>query len=372
VNAQPQAPARPKKLNWRGLLSTGLRILVTLAMLFYLYRTVPWSEAGSALRAANLLWLLLSAALFFMFLLVSNWRWQVLLNARGLHFTFGYLLKVYFVAWMFNNVLPTSIGGDVARIAYTVKDRRAADAFAVTLVDRIIGFIGLFFFALVASLLLLLRYHQNPSLGGLLGDSQNASLGRISGLALNVVGFVVLVLITLTIFSDTMHRLVVAIFGRVRLLRLGERIDRLYDAVKVFRKVPGALFLSFLSSLVIQLTLALVWYFTALSPAQGAGGHPMLLYYCLGIPLVGIATMLPSIGGLGIRENGIVMFFTAAWMTGAMSKGQATATALLYLIVTVVYALAGFAVFQSLKKTSGSPTPAMAANRDEVISQGGS
>jgi hypothetical protein len=363
VSAQTQVPAQPKKSNWRGLLFTALRVIITLALLYYLYRKVDWRQVGSALRASNLLWLVPSAFFFFVFLLVGVWRWRILLNSRGLHFSFGYLLKVYFVAWMFNNVLPTSIGGDVARVAYTVRDKRTADAFAATLVDRIVGFIGLFFFALVASLILLIFYHQNPS------------LGRVSGLMLNVVGFVVLVLITITIFSDTMHRIVVVLFGRVRFLRLGEHIDRLYEAVKVFRKVPGALFLSFLSSLVIQLMLALVWYFTALAPpVQGSGGHPMLLYYCLGIPLIGITTMLPSIGGLGIRENGIVSFFTASWMTGAMSEGQAAATAVLYLIVTLIYALAGFVIFQSLKQTSGSPKPVMTATGPgtEPTSQGGS
>lgn len=352
-------PDQPKKSNGRGLLFTAIRVLVTLALLYYLYRTVPWREAGLALRASNLFWLFASAGLFFLFLVVSNWRWRVLLNARNLRFSFGYLLKVYFVAWMFNNVLPTSIGGDVARIAYTVKDGRTADAFAATLVDRIIGFMGLFFFALLASLLLLLGYHQNPS------------LGRVSGLALNVVGFVVLVLVTLTLFTDTMHRLVMAVFGKVRFLNLGDRIDRIYGAVKVFRSVPGALFLSFVSSLVIQLLLALVWYFTALAPSvHGAGGHPMLLYYCLGIPLIGITTMLPSIGGLGIRENGIVVFFTAAWMTGAMSKGQAAAAAVLYLIVTLLFALAGFVIFQSLKQTSGARRSAPNAEVSNPI-QGG-
>ena len=350
MSTQTQAPAQPKKSNWRGPLFAALRVLITLALLFYLPRKVDWPQVGSALRASNLLWLLPSAFFFFLFLLVGVWRWQILLNSRGLRFSFGYLLKVYFVAWMFNNVLPTAIGGDVARVAYTVKDGRTADAFAATLVDRIVGFIGLFFFALVASLILLIFYHQNPS------------LGRISGLTLNVVGFVVLLLVTLTLFTDTMHRLVMAVFGKVRFLNLGERINGIYEAVKVFRSVPRALFLSFVSSLAIQLILALVWYFTALAtPGQGAGGHPMLLYYCLGIPLIGVTTMLPSIGGLGIRENGIVSFFTASWMTNAMSEGQATATAVLYLIVTLIYAFVGFVIFQSLKQTRGSPVPVMTA-----------
>ena len=338
---EPRTNPTPGARLKQGLF-TGLRVLVTFALLYYLYRKVGWARVGSALASSNLLWLLPAAFCFFSFLVISNWRWKILLDARAMRFTFGYLLRVYLVAWMFNNVLPTAIGGDVARIAYTVRDERRADAFAATLVDRIVGFIGLFFFALLASLLLLLFFHQNPSLGG------------VSLLMLNVIGFVVLVLTTLTIFSDTMHRIVMAVFGRIRVLNLGDRIDRLYQAVKVFRSVPRALLLSFVSSLAIQFVLALVWYLTAMAPpVSGGGGHPLFLYYCIGIPLIGITTMLPSIGGLGIRENGIVAFFTASWVTGAMSETQATATAVLYLIVTIVYALVGFVIFQLLKRAPG-------------------
>jgi hypothetical protein len=319
--------------NWRGALFTFLRVAVTLALLYYLYRKVDWINVGHALSAAHLAWLIPAALGFFAFVLISNWRWKVLLDARGLHFSFGYLLKVYLVASMFNNVLPTAIGGDVARIAYTVRDQRTAEAFAAALVDRIIGFIGLFFFAFCTSVLIWLTTR------------------RSLWLVLNLAGFVALVVITLTLFSDTMHRIVMAIFGRIRILKLGARIDRLYQAVKGFRTVRWALLWSFLASLGIQFVIALTWFLIALAPpALPPFGRPPLLYYCLLIPLIGIITMLPSIGGLGLRENSFVGFFTAEWMEQAMSRDQAAATAVLYLIITIVFAAIGFVVFQTLKR----------------------
>jgi len=294
-------------------------------------------------RSAEPWWLVLAALCFLAFLVISNWRWRILLEARELHYTFGYLLKVYFVSWMFNNVLPTAIGGDVMRIAYTARDDKKAVAFAATLVDRIVGFIGLFFFAFVISVILYFRTKT------------------VWYLPLNLAGFVGLVLVTLTLFSDTMHRIVVRIFGGIKFLKLGARIDELYRAVKEFRGVPGALFWSFLSSLALQLTLALTWFFTA----QSVHGHVALLYYCLLIPIIGIITMIPvSIGGLGVRENSFKEFFTAGRMANHLSPEQAIATALLYLLVTLVFALIGAIVLMFLKRSAraaAAPVPVTAS-----------
>jgi hypothetical protein len=307
-----------------------LRVLIALALLYYLAHKVNLVSTWDTLKSAHLLWFLLANVAFLAFLLVSNWRWQVLLEARGLRFSYGYLLRVYFVAWMFNNILPTSIGGDVARIAYTTREGKGPIAFAATLMDRIIGFIGLFFFAFVISVVLWFVTHTSWYL------------------VLDLLGFVALVLITLTLFSDAMHRLVVAIFGRIRFLKLGRRIDELYQAVKEFRKVPSALVKSFLSSLAIQVLLALMWCLSA----RTVGGQVMLLYYCLLIPIIGIITMIPiSIGGLGVRENSFVGFFTAERMANHLTQNQALATAALCLAITIVFSLAGGVVFLALKRS---------------------
>jgi uncharacterized protein (TIRG00374 family) len=321
-------------------LFTLLRIVVALVLLYWVLSKVNIKDAWGTMKSANPVWLLAAALCFFAFLLISNWRWKILLDSRGLRFSFGYLLKVYFVSWTLNNVLPTSIGGDVARIAYTAREDQKALAFAGTLVDRIVGFIGLFFFAFVVSVILYFRTHT------------------VWYLPLNLAGFIGLVIITLTLFSDTMHRIVVRIFGGIRFFRLGQRIDELYRAVKEFRGVPGALFLSFLSSLALQLTLALTWWCTS----RSVQGQVWLLYYCLLIPIIGIITMIPiSIGGLGVREKSFQSFFTAERLANHLDPTQATATALLYLLVTLVFALIGAIVMVFLQRSARRAVPGPAA-----------
>jgi uncharacterized membrane protein YbhN (UPF0104 family) len=42
--------------------------------------------------------------------LVSAWRWGLLLKAQALHFSFGALTSSFLVATFFNNFLPSNIG----------------------------------------------------------------------------------------------------------------------------------------------------------------------------------------------------------------------------------------------------------------------
>lgn len=308
------------------------RVLVAVALCFYLLRKIDIRASFDIMKQVNIWFFLLSIMLFFLFLLICNWRWQILLNARDLRFSFGYLLKVYFVSWFFNNILPTTVGGDVLRIAYTVKNdpqttkpRRAA-ALAVTLVDRFIGFIGLFFFACIASGLLYL-----------------AKSGKNQYLLFVIIGLVVLVMILMAMFADPVHRIFSWIFSRIKLFNLGEKFERAYHEIKDFRNVKLPLLYSFMLSLLVQVSLALVWFACAI----GILVKTSVLYYFLYIPVIGVLTMIPvTIGGLGLRENLFVSLFSAH----GMNTAQAGAISLLYLIVNLIFALIGGIMFLFIKK----------------------
>ena len=49
------------------------------------------------------------------------WRWQQLLNARGIRDRLSWLTRAYFVAYTAGQVLPTAVGGDASRIYETAK-----------------------------------------------------------------------------------------------------------------------------------------------------------------------------------------------------------------------------------------------------------
>jgi uncharacterized protein (TIRG00374 family) len=324
----------------RGALSTLARVvlsLVLLGLLAWLFR----SKLGASwrlIRTAGAGALAFAAFWYVVFILVSSWRWRVLLTARGLRFGVFYLARVFTISLFFCKLLPTSIGGDVMRIAYTAPKARTAEAFSATLLDRLIGFTSLMFLAVVVAIGLFAASAQSRELELTLPGMSFRGPGI---LALLCAGLALLILVTLTFFSDAGHRLVNRIFGGVRLLRLGERLDRAYDAVKQYRHHRGALALSFAAGIGVQAALALSWY----SVARSIGGTVPLIYYFVFIPLLNIVVNIPTIGGLGVREWAFVLFFTPSWLTGHLGQEPALATALLFLALDLLFALAGGLLF---------------------------
>lgn len=310
-----------------------IQIIITLLLLYWLSRKVDLKTAFSIMRQVNLFLLIVSGVLFLFFILVGVWRWKILLDARGIKFSGIYLTKVYFISWFFNNILPTSIGGDVLRIAYTTKQdivtgkRTASAAFAAAFVDRFIGFIGLFFFALLAA-------------GGLFLSNK----GQSQYLLFNLLGFLVLVIILLAVFSDSVHKIFSKIFARIKIFKLGERFERAYSEIKEYRQVKSKLVYSFFLSMLVQLLSGFIWFFIGL----GISVSTSILYYFLFIPVIGILTMIPiTVGGLGMRENMFVNIFNSV---AGIAREKATAISGLYLIVNFLFALIGGIVFLFIKR----------------------
>ena len=64
-------------------------------------------------------------------------RWQWLLAARGMHDSFLWLTRAYFVSYAASQVLPTSIGGDAVRVVETSRRHpgRVGDLTAIVLLE---------------------------------------------------------------------------------------------------------------------------------------------------------------------------------------------------------------------------------------------
>ena len=337
----------------RAALPTIGRIVVSLGLLVllvFLFRgKLP--AAMDELRQLRPPSLLLAAAWYVLFIFISAWRWQVLLRARGLRFSTWYLARVFTLGLFFCKMLPTSIGGDVMRIAYTARKDKGIEAFSATFLDRLIGFVSLTFLAAVTALGLFvarglwaqqLVLRKNPA-----GAVTLAMRGDVMFVLLLGV-LAVLVLLALVLFSDHAHRLAAQVFSRVRVFGAGRLLDRAYDAVKQFRGHPGALALSFMSGIGVQTALSFAWFHTA----QALGASVPLAYYLIFIPVLNIVVNIPSIGGLGVREWTFVALFTQPWMAGAMADHKAFAAAVLFLAVDLVFALAGGLVFAFMRRSA--------------------
>ncbi len=68
-------------------------------------------------------------------------RWQWMLDAQGIHDTYRWLTRAYFVSYTAGQILPTSIGGDAMRIYETSRRHpgRVGDISGIVLLERGLG-----------------------------------------------------------------------------------------------------------------------------------------------------------------------------------------------------------------------------------------
>ena len=93
-----------------------LRPLVSLALLGLLFWKLGAGALWAVLSQADPVWLAAGAALVVVALLVSAWKWQLLLLAQGIEVPIPALFSSYLIGLFFNNFLPSNIGGDVLRV----------------------------------------------------------------------------------------------------------------------------------------------------------------------------------------------------------------------------------------------------------------
>jgi len=133
----------------KSTLKIILRMSITVALFFYLfYYMIDLDKLLETIEQADPLYLAAAFCFLVITILISTWRWKLLLDLKNLKVPYHILLKEYLVGNYFNNFLPTSIGGDVVRFlniaAYTGKKSMVL---ASVIIDRVIGFIALILIA---------------------------------------------------------------------------------------------------------------------------------------------------------------------------------------------------------------------------------
>ena len=86
-----------------------------LALVGALAATVDRQALGEVFAHISLAPLAALLAIALLMIVVSCWKWKMLLESQGLALPAGYLLATYFVGYFFTNFLPTGVGGDAVR-----------------------------------------------------------------------------------------------------------------------------------------------------------------------------------------------------------------------------------------------------------------
>jgi uncharacterized membrane protein YbhN (UPF0104 family) len=208
--------------------------------------------------------------------MVSAVRWKIFARQLGMERTFWQLTKYYLIGMYFNLALPTSVGGDVARVWYlNANSGRKLRATAAVLLDRINGLVVLVAVACVAVV-----FAAPPE------TPQWVKLAVCGIPAAGVCGVLALAAI--------------ARWGRLPDNRK-QQIGVMWEVVRH----PRALVATTSLSLVVQIaSAAIVWLV-----GQGLSLDIPWGYYAVFVPMVSLLTLLPlSLNGMGVREWGCVLF----------------------------------------------------------------
>jgi uncharacterized membrane protein YbhN (UPF0104 family) len=293
----------------RKHLGTGLKISITLLALLYVFSQVDLADIGQRLLQANLGWVLAGFLLVNASLVVRAYRWLLLLRGIGSPIRFRRLVSLYFAANFFNSVLPSGFSGDVVRAVEAAQDVPARTAAGTVLVDRATGLLALFIIGLVA-----LPFRPDTFPPTLFWQTTAVCLIGL------MVGFAVLE-----------GRLVRGLGRWVpnKLQPMWQKVDRVITAVQAcgWTAVGQAMGISILFNL-----MQISWFAVA---GLALGYHLPFSHYALVIPFLSLAILLPSIGGLGIREGLAPLLFASA----GLSDEQAIA---LTLLVFAIERLSGF------------------------------
>lgn len=128
--------------NRKTLLRTGGSLLSALLLAFLLSRN--WSEVLAALRQLSPLDLLAAFGLILASRLLVTLRWYTLLRSGGVPISLKNTASLTFTGLFASNFLPTTIGGDVVRLAGAIQmgcDR--AISLASIAADRLVNMAGM-------------------------------------------------------------------------------------------------------------------------------------------------------------------------------------------------------------------------------------
>lgn len=292
------------------------RIAVTGVLLFLLIWKMSFSEVKNILLSVEYGSSVASVLLVFLAVLLSAYKWGILLAARGWGIHVFTLTKIYFVGLFMNNFLPSSIGGDLMRI-YQVgrKINNHTEAAASVILERVLATVGL---AVPVIIAIIPNYK-------LLGNFVNT-----------VFWFFVLcaVLVYLCVNPAVLRplKLISWSWWQKIILKLGE----INGAIQSYRSKQVELIKVIIYSVVFQMTIVFINYFLL----RGMGIDNVTVWQCtLMVPIISAVSMIPvSVNGLGVREGAYVILFGKLGMSASQSV---TLSLLFFTIVTAVSLLGG-------------------------------
>jgi uncharacterized protein (TIRG00374 family) len=296
-----------------------LKVAVSLVLIIILLRSINLNALWEVVRNADPWYLLAAQIVLMLGVVVRAYRWQILVHDQRVDASLRELASLYFVGFLFNNLLPSGFGGDAVKM-YELSQRshQGAEAVSSVLVDRFMGLIALQMIGLVA---LVFSWQLVPSEIKVL----TVLLFGVSLLAAWVVSY---------------RRLWEFLAERVPLFDRLLSIEAVHSLVSSLQSYSGS---ALLRALGVGLVFNVLLIAANVLIGVSLGVDLPLAYYMIFVPLTSLVLILPiSFAGLGVREGTYVVLFRQA---GVAPEVALSMSLLVYVLGTVAPGLVGGVIY---------------------------
>ena len=299
-----------------------------------LYFSLRWVNLDALVERLNRLepgWLLLAVILMAIQLLPLSARWRQIAISCGTDMGFGRTLQINFIATFFNQVLPSTVGGDGVRIWFAARRGAGwANATYSVLLDRIFG---VFVLALLVAACLpwTLQLIREP-----------VPRAVLLVLAAGAIAGPLIVLFAGTHFDRWLRR---SMITRHVAAAAGA-------AAKTCRSVRSAATVIGCSIMIHLLTISAAWCCAKAVAAPVGFAHVLFLMP----PVLLVATVPISIAGWGVRESSMI----AAFAYAGLAESDGLTLSILFGAASFIIGIVGGIVWISSGFRTATFTPTVA------------
>jgi len=278
-----------KRRSLKEVLMMAIKIAISAALIYYILGQTIIAEIWAAMKSANPSLLVAAFMLHGVGYVSSAYRWRLLLQAQRHDLPIPFLVQSLAAAVFFNNLLPSTIGGDAMRAYDTT--RRGVDkmkSIAIVVVDRFLGLFALMIFAVVALSL------------------ATELAGKIENLWLwSLLAFAGMAALAWILFAKKVD--FNWLWNKPPFSIIKKPVKKITGAFADFQGKKKTLFWAMMLSLLLQLAVVAHFYLISLALDLPI---PFVKFLVI-VPISTFVMMIPiSINAIGLRENVSVFFLT--------------------------------------------------------------
>jgi uncharacterized protein (TIRG00374 family) len=272
---------------WKAVLRFVVSFSLMGIILYFFRAQLP--TVFHYLKEIKIGYFLLAVMIFFLGMIAIAYRLRLVIQVHGTKLSVAAAYYVNLIALFFNNVLPSSLGGEMMRAYYLYKDSKGSvSVFGAVVVDRMFGLVTM----LLISISTIFFFDS--------AQGSHKIMGSIVMLTAATV--------TLSIFIfnkkivDTLTQLHIPFLPAIFI----DKIKEIYRAMYEYREHKGIFGNCIALTVIGQTVYILANYLLARSLAIDI---PLGFFFFF-VPILLIMGVAPSVNGIGVREATFLFYLT--------------------------------------------------------------